>query len=282
MLPYPDIDPVAFRIGPVQVHWYGIMYLLGFLTGWWLGRVRAKQPQWSWKPTDVDDLLFYIALGVIVGGRLGYVFFYDFASFTRAPWSVFAIWQGGMSFHGGLLGAIVALWMYARRRGSGFFTVTDFTVPLIPAGLGFGRIGNFINGELWGVPTELPWGMVFPDPRAGGVPRHPSPLYEALLEGVVLFVILWLYSRRPRPTMAVSGAFLLGYGVFRFGVEFVRAPDSHIGYLAFGWLTMGQVLTAPMMLLGLGLLWYAYRRGSPGRTQSVGAGSHHRKRRART
>lgn len=282
MLAYPDIDPVAFRIGPVQVHWYGIMYLLGFLTGWWLGRVRAKQPQWSWKPTDVDDLLFYIALGVIVGGRLGYVLFYDFESFARAPWNVFAIWQGGMSFHGGLLGAIVALWLYARRRARGFFTVTDFAVPLIPAGLGFGRIGNFINGELWGVPSDLPWAMVFPDPRAGGVPRHPSPLYEAFLEGAVLFVILWLYSRRPRPTMAVSGAFLLGYGVFRFGVEFVRAPDPHIGYLAFGWLTMGHVLTAPMILLGLGLLWYAYRGGTPGRTRSVGGGTHHRKRRART
>lgn len=282
MLPYPDIDPVAFQIGPAKVHWYGLMYLLGFLAGWWLGRVRAKQPQWGWKPADVDDLLFFIALGVIIGGRLGYVFFYDFAHFVRAPWSVFAIWQGGMSFHGGLLGALLAVWLYARRRRRGFFAVTDFAAPLIPPGLGFGRIGNFINGELWGVPSELPWAMVFPDPRAGGVPRHPSQLYEAGLEGAVLFALLWLYSRRQRPVMAVSGAFLLGYGAFRFGVEFVRAPDPHIGYLAFGWLTMGHVLTAPMILLGLGLLWCAYRRAASERARSAAAGGGNRKRRVRT
>jgi phosphatidylglycerol:prolipoprotein diacylglycerol transferase len=279
MLTYPDINPIAFEIGPLQVHWYGIMYLFGFFAGWWLGRIRARQPHWGWKPEDVDDLVFYIALGVIVGGRLGYMLFYDLPHFVRAPWSIVQIWRGGMSFHGGLLGALTAMWLYGRRRARRFFVVTDFAAPLIPPGLGFGRIGNFINGELWGKPSHLPWAMVFPDPRAGGVPRHPSQLYEAFLEGVVLFVILWLFARRTRPTMAVSGAFLLGYGVFRFAVEFVRVPDPQLGYLAFGWLTMGQVLSAPMILAGLGLLGYAYRRAGPA---AAAARGDRKRRRART
>jgi len=266
MLPYPDIDPVAFRIGPVAVHWYGIMYLLGFLAGWALGRLRARDPRRGWAPADVDDLLFHVALGVILGGRIGYVLFYDFAGFVHDPVSLLRIWEGGMSFHGGLLGVLVAMWLYGRRRGRGFFEVTDFLAPLIAPGLGFGRIGNFINGELWGAPTDLPWGMVFPGAAAGDVARHPSQLYEAALEGAALFAILWLFTRRPRPTMAASGLFVLCYGVFRFAVEFVRMPDPHIGYLAFGWLTMGQVLSAPMVVAGAALMLWAYR-GAAGRVQ---------------
>jgi phosphatidylglycerol:prolipoprotein diacylglycerol transferase len=265
MLTYPHIDPVAFGFGPFKVHWYGLMYLVGFVGGWWLGRIRAKRPDSGWRPDEVSDLLFYVALGVILGGRIGYILFYNFGAFIREPWILFQIWQGGMSFHGGLLGVLLAMWLYGRRTGRGFFRVTDFIAPLVTIGLGAGRIGNFINGELWGRPTDLPWGMVFPyvDSRV----RHPSMLYEALLEGLALFVILWLYSSKPRPTMAVSGMFLLCYGVFRFGVEFVRQPDAHIGFLAFGWLTMGHLLTLPMIVFGTLLLVLAYRRhpaaGSP-------------------
>ncbi len=266
MLAYPDIDPVAFRLGSVRIHWYGLMYLLGFIVGWWLGRVRAKDPHRNWSGAAVDDLLFYIALGTILGGRLGYVFFYDFARFADEPLSVFKIWQGGMAFHGALIGVILAIWWFARTRGRRFFDVADFVAPLVTPGIAFGRIGNFINGNLWGAPSDLPWAMVFPHPRAGGVPRHPSQLYEALLEGVALFVIVWVYSRRPRPTMAVSGVFLAGYGVFRFLVEFVRVPDEHIGYLAFDWVTMGQVLSAPMIIVGALLVWYAYRFAVPDTT----------------
>ncbi|MDX1514253.1 MAG: prolipoprotein diacylglyceryl transferase, partial [Gammaproteobacteria bacterium] len=240
--------------------WYGIMYLIGFGAGWWLGRVRAKQVWRGWRPEQVDDVMFYVVLGVVLGGRLGYVLFYNFSHFISSPLSVFKVWEGGMSFHGGLLGVILAMWLYARRRDTGFFNVADFIAPLVPIGLGAGRIGNFINGQLWGKETDLPWGMVFPGPGAGGVPRHPSQLYEALLEGAVLFTILWLYSRRPRPAMAVSALFLLFYGLFRFSVEFVRIPDAQYGYLAFGWVTMGQVLTLPMILAGAGMFLYARRR----------------------
>ena len=258
MLTYPDIDPVAIAFGPVQIHWYGLMYLIGFLGGWWLGRVRARRPGSGWQPQEIADLLFYVALGVILGGRLGYVLFYDLGGFLSDPLSLVRIWQGGMSFHGGLVGVLLAIWLYARRTGRTFFTVGDFLAPLVPLGLGAGRIGNFINGELWGRPTELPWGMVFP--HVDELPRHPSMLYEAFLEGLVLFVLLWLYSARPRPTMAVSGLFLLAYGVFRFAVEFVRVPDAHIGYLAFGWVTMGHALSAPMVAAGAVLMLLAYRR----------------------
>ena len=259
MLTYPDIDPVALRIGPLAVHWYGLMYLLGFGAGWWLGRVRAKHPDSGWKPQQIDDLLFYVAVGIILGGRLGYILFYGFSDYLTDPLNVFKVWQGGMSFHGGLLGVLVAMGLYCRRHGRTFFQVTDFIAPLVPPGLLAGRIGNFINGELWGKVTDVPWAMVHPP--SGPEPLHPTQLYEALLEGLALFVILWLYSRKPRPTMAVSGMFLLWYGVFRFGVEFFRVPDAHLGYLAFGWVTMGQVLTLPMTLLGIGFVWWAYRRG---------------------
>ncbi len=266
MLTYPDIDPVLFRMGPVQVHWYGVMYLISFVAGWWLSRVRAAQPNWGWKPREIDDLLFYIVLGVVLGGRVGYVLFYGLAQFLDNPLSLFAVWQGGMSFHGGFLGVLLALVLYGRKHQRGFFELTDFIAPIVPIGLGAGRIGNFINGELWGKVSEVPWGMVFPN--AGPLPRHPSQLYEALLEGLVLFLILWFYAHKPRPLMAVSGMFLLCYGVFRFGVEFFRLPDEHLGYLAFGWLTMGQVLTAPMIVFGIAFLVYAYRRPGSGEAGS--------------
>jgi len=260
VLTFPDIDPVAFRLGPLAVHWYGLTYVAAFAAFWWLGRVRARR--WpGFRPADVDDLLFYGAIGVIVGGRLGYALFYDLAGTLANPLGVFALWRGGMSFHGGLLGVLLAMALYARRTSRTFFQITDFIAPLIPPGLGFGRIGNFINGELWGRPTDLPWGMVFPG--AGDVPRHPSQLYEALLEGLVLFVLLWWYAHKPRPAMAVSGLFLIGYGVFRFAVELVRVPDAHIGYLALDWLTMGQLLSAPMIVVGVALFVWA-QRAEPG------------------
>ncbi len=258
MLIYPDISPVAINAGPLQVHWYGLMYLVGFLGGWWLGRLRTRRPGTGWQAVEIGDVIFYAALGVVLGGRIGYTLVYNFPGFIADPLVLFRIWQGGMSFHGGLVGVLIAMWLYGRRTGRTFFQVTDYIAPLVPVGLGAGRIGNFINGELWGRPTDLPWGMVFPFVDAQ--PRHPSMLYEALLEGVVLFVILWVYSRRPRPTMAVSGLFLLCYGVFRFLIEFVRQPDAQIGYLAFDWLTMGHVLSLPMIVLGTAFLVHAYRR----------------------
>ena len=260
MLVHPDFDPVAFALGPVRVHWYGLMYLIAFALGWWLGRVRARDAWRGWSRGDVGDVLFCIALGVVAGGRLGYVVFYDFDRFLADPLSLFMVWRGGMSFHGGLIGVIIALWWFARSRGRGFFEVADFIAPLVPPGLAAGRLGNFVNGRLWGSPSDLPWAMVFPDPLAGAVPRHPSQLYEALLEGVVLFAVLWWFTRRPRPAMAASGVFLTGYGIARALVEFVRVPDAHLGYLAFGWLTMGQVLTLPMLVAGIGLMVMAAAR----------------------
>jgi phosphatidylglycerol:prolipoprotein diacylglycerol transferase len=268
MLHHPGFDPVAIRIGPLAVHWYGLMYLVGFGVGWWLGRLRAKRPGSGWKAVDVDDLLFYAAIGVVLGGRVGYILFYGLPQYVNAPLDALKIWQGGMSFHGGLLGVLLAVWLYGRRRGRTFFQVTDFLAPLCPVGLGAGRIGNFINGELWGKVSDVPWAMVFPSPQAGPLARHPSQLYQAFLEGLVLFAILWLYARKPRPTMAVSGMFLFWYGIFRFLVELVREPDAQLGYLAFGWLTMGQVLSVPMILLGAGFVWWAHRR--PGEETQAG------------
>lgn len=260
MIAFPDIDPVAFRLGPIPVHWYGLMYLIGFGAAWALGRLRALDPRRGWTPAMVDDLVFYVALGAVLGGRLGYILFYGLPQYASSPLDALKVWQGGMSFHGGLIGALLAAWLLGRRRGRGFFQVTDFMAPLVPPGLLAGRIGNFINAELWGAPTDLPWGVVFPGEAAGGVPRHPSQLYEAFLEGLVLFGVLWAFSRRPRPTMAVSGLFLVLYGVFRSLVELVRVPDAHLGYLAFGWVTMGQLLSLPMIVAGLLLLAVAYRR----------------------
>ncbi|TVO73008.1 prolipoprotein diacylglyceryl transferase [Sedimenticola selenatireducens] len=272
---YPNIDPVALSVGPISIHWYGIMYMVAFIGGWWLGRVRAARPDSGWKADDIDDLLFYMALGIILGGRIGYTLFYGFDNLIRDPLSLFRVWEGGMSFHGGLLGVMVALMLFAKRFNRTFFECTDFVAPLIPLGLGAGRIGNFINGELWGGPTSLPWGFQinckdFPSVcfdtlnLAEGTlmsqALHPNQLYEALLEGILLFIILWLYSSRPRPAMAVSGLFLTGYGVIRFIIEFVRLPDAHIGYLAFDWFTMGQLLSAPMIFGGLTLILLSYMR----------------------
>jgi phosphatidylglycerol:prolipoprotein diacylglycerol transferase len=258
MLIHPAFDPVALRLGPLAVHWYGLMYLAAFAAGWWLGRLRAGRPGSGWWAQEVDDLLFYAALGVVLGGRLGYALFYGLPQYLAHPLDILKIWEGGMSFHGGLLGVLVAMWLHGRRTGRGFFGLTDFLAPLVPPGLFFGRIGNFVNAELWGRPTDLPWGVVFPG--SDGLPRHPTQLYEAGLEGVVLFLALWLYSRRARPPMAVSGLFLVLYGCFRLLVEQVREPDAHLGYLAGGWVTMGMLLSLPMVAVGALLLVLAHRR----------------------
>lgn len=272
MLTYPNIDPIAVNLGPLHVHWYGLMYLVGFAIAWALGRWRAGRPGSGWTGVMVDDVMFYCILGVIAGGRLGYMLFYGFDQILANPLNVLRVWEGGMSFHGGLIGVCLAMWLFGHRHGLHFFQVADFMAPLVPPGLFFGRVGNFVNGELWGHRTQLPWGVQLPCDRfpaqcadlpAGtllSVPVHASQLYEAALEGLVLFTILWIFSSRPRPMMAVSGLFLLLYGVFRFLVELVRVPDAHIGYLAFDWLTMGQILSGPMILFGLLLLALAYGR----------------------
>ncbi|GLX12051.1 prolipoprotein diacylglyceryl transferase [Pseudomonas straminea] len=258
MLPYPNIDPVALDLGFLQIHWYGLMYLVGIGGAWFLAsrRLHAFDPTWS--KEKLSDLVFWVAMGVIVGGRLGYVLFYDLPAYIANPLLILEVWKGGMSFHGGLIGVMLATLWFARRNGKSFFELMDFIAPLVPIGLGAGRIGNFINAELWGKVSDVPWAMVFP--TGGPLPRHPSQLYQFALEGVALFVILWIYSRKPRPTMAVSGLFAVCYGIFRFIVEFVRVPDAQLGYLAWGWLTMGQVLCVPMVLAGLGLMVYAYKR----------------------
>ena len=259
MLTYPQIDPVALSLGPVQIHWYGLMYLIGIGGAWWLASRRLKRFDPSWTSETLSDLVFWVALGVIAGGRLGYVLFYDLASYLNDPSLVLQIWKGGMSFHGGLVGVLLAVLWFSRRQGKSFFQLMDFIAPLVPIGLGAGRIGNFINAELWGRATDVPWAMVFPNDPAQ-LARHPSQLYQFALEGVALFAILWIYSRKPRPTMAVSGLFGICYGLFRFIVEFVREPDAHLGYLAFDWLTMGQLLCIPMILAGAALMWWAYRK----------------------
>ncbi|MEO4046828.1 prolipoprotein diacylglyceryl transferase [Pseudomonas sp. CAU 1711] len=258
MLPYPQIDPVAIALGPLKIHWYGLMYLVGIGGAWWLASRRLARFDAGWSKEKLSDLVFWVAMGVILGGRLGYVLFYDLSAYIAEPLKIIRVWEGGMSFHGGLIGVMLATWWFGKRNGKSFFELMDFIAPLVPIGLGAGRIGNFINSELWGKVTDVPWAMVFPN--GGPDPRHPSQLYQFALEGVALFVILWAYSRKPRPTMAVSGLFAACYGVFRFIVEFVRVPDAQLGYLAWGWLTMGQVLCVPMILGGLGLMLWAYRR----------------------
>ncbi len=246
MLTYPEIDPVIFSIGFLKIRWYGLMYLLGFVVAIMLAKARTKK---SWSPikrSEVDDLIFYCMLGVILGGRLGYVIFYGWQQLTSDPFYVFRIMEGGMSFHGGLIGVLVALWIYGRKINKDMITMMDFVAPIVPLGLGFGRIGNFINGELWGKPTDVAWSF-----KVNGVSLHATQLYEALLEGLVLFLILWVFTKKKRPKMQSSALFLIGYGVFRFFIEFYRVPDAHLNYLAFGWVTMGQILTAPMIIIGM-------------------------------
>nr|AIA15011.1 Prolipoprotein diacylglyceryl transferase [uncultured bacterium] len=254
MIPYPNINPVALHINDaLQIRWYGLMYLLGFALCWLVVRWRTKQIS-GWESTDkINDLLFYTALGVVLGGRIGYVVFYAFADFIHNPLLILKIWEGGMSFHGGLIGVIISTYLFARHFKDPFWKIGDIIAPAIPLALATGRIGNFINGELWGNVTDVPWAMVFP--HGGPMPRHPSPLYAVLLEGVLLFTVLWIYSSKRRPLGAVSGLFLVGYGLIRFFEEFFREPDPQYGYLAFDWLTMGQVLCIPMVLAGLALLF---------------------------
>lgn len=257
MLIHPDFDPVAIHLGPIAVRWYGLMYLAGFGLAWWLGTRRIARGLAPITRAQFDDLIFYAVLGVILGGRLGYILFYKPAYYAAHPLEVFAVWQGGMSFHGGLLGVMIASAFAARRQGVAYLRLMDFVAPLCPLGLAAGRMGNFINGELWGRVTDLPWGMVFRG--AGDAPRHPSQLYEFALEGIVLFVVLWWFSSRPRPVGQVSGLFLIGYGVLRFTAEFAREPDAFLGFLALG-MTMGQWLCVPMVLAGLALFAWAARR----------------------
>ena len=267
-----QIDPIALSLGPVKIHWYGIMYLVGFGLGYWLGLRRVRAGRLPITEAAYSDLIFYAMLGVILGGRLGYILFYGFPEFLADPGSIVRVWEGGMSFHGGLLGVLAAGAYWSWRNGVAFWDTVDFVAPLVPPGLGLGRLGNYVGGELWGRTTDAPWGVIFPKslPESYAAPdalraayesgaldayaRHPSQLYQATLEGVVMFALLWWYSSKPRPRYAVAGWFGILYGVFRFAAEFVREPDEHIGYLAGGWLTMGMVLSLPMIATGLVLL----------------------------
>ena len=286
-----DIDPVAVSLGPLQIHWYGLMYVAAAALVWWLGQRRLARDPWrGLDRASFDDLLFYGMIGVIVGGRLGYMLFYGWAELRADPLSLLRVWEGGMSFHGGLLGVILALLWYAHRNRRHPFDYLDFVAPLVPLGLGLGRLGNFIGGELWGRTTDVSWAVIFPKAlpmpidshaelvrlhQSGALDafaRHPSQLYQAALEGLAMFVVLYLYTRRPRPRYAVSGLFLVLYGSFRSVVELVREPDAHIGFLAFDWLTMGQLLSLPMIALGFGLMWWAYRQPAwPPMAQAVPA-----------
>jgi phosphatidylglycerol:prolipoprotein diacylglycerol transferase len=260
MLNYPNIDPIALALGPVKVHWYGITYLIGFAAVWLLGKERAKRPYSPVPPEAIEDLVYFGALGVILGGRIGYILFYQFAKFLDDPLTLFQIWHGGMSFHGGMLGVFVAMYFFGKKHNCTMIQLTDIIAPLCPIGLGSGRIGNFINSELWGRTTDVPWGMVFPN--GGDLPRHPSQLYEAGLEGILLFAIMWIYTQKQRPVMASTGLVLCVYGCVRFFVEFYRMPDAHLGYLAMDWLTMGQVLSTPMIIVGAGMFVWAHKKAT--------------------
>ncbi|NVK32312.1 MAG: prolipoprotein diacylglyceryl transferase [Gammaproteobacteria bacterium] len=249
MIAFPDIDPIALQLGPIAVRWYGLSYLSGLLGAWWLLKRRAKKGTISLRPEAVDDLIFYATLGIVLGGRLGYVLFYNFSALLDDPLMIVRVWEGGMSFHGGFIGVIVAMAMFARRESLGWFEVTDAIAPVAPIGLGLGRLANFINGELWGRVSDVPWAMVFPG--AGDLPRHPSQLYQMMLEGVLLFVVLNLIYKLSPARRVLSGAFLVGYGTARFVVEFFRQPDAHIGFVLANWMSMGQLLSLPMIVLGV-------------------------------
>ena len=259
MIVLPNIDPVALQLGPLPIHWYGLMYIVGFLAFLFLGKRRAKRADSVITPEQVDDIMFLGALGVVLGGRLGYVFFYKFGDFLNDPMMLFRTYEGGMSFHGGLIGVLLASLYLAKKYDLKFLQMGDFIAPMVPIGLGTVRFGNFINQELWGKPTDMAWGVVFPATK-DGLARHPSQLYEMFLEGFVLFAILWIYSRAPRPLGRISGMFLFFYGLFRAFIEFYRLPDAHIGYIAFGWMTKGQLLSLPMIVIGLALIYFSFQR----------------------
>lgn len=258
MLMHPQFDPIAIQIGPLAVHWYGLMYLVGFALAWWLGRWRIRHGLSNLTQRQLEDLIFYCVLGIVLGGRLGYALFYKFDQYMADPITLLYVWQGGMSFHGGLLGVLVVLFLFSRKQGKTFLEIGDTVAPLVPLGLAAGRMGNFINGELWGRATNLSWGMVFPQ-SGTAFARHPSQLYEMALEGLVLFALLWWFARKPRPTGQISGLFMIGYGCFRFLVEYTREPDDFLGLLAAG-LSMGQWLSLPMMLLGALIFFQAGKR----------------------
>ena len=261
MLAYPQIDPVAIALGPVKVHWYGLAYLAGLVFARWLAMRRAARPGAVLEKAQVDDMIFFSAIGMVVGGRVGYILFYGLGRLAEDPLWAVRVWEGGMSFHGGMLGVIFANWLYARKHALNFPDLLDFVAPLAPIGLGLGRLGNFIGQELWGRPGNVPWAMVLPnDPLQ--LPRHPSQLYQAALEGVLLGLILWWFSGTPRPRLAVGGVFMAGYGSLRFCAEFFRQPDAHIGFELFGWMTRGQLLCVPMIAFGLYLLYNAYGRNA--------------------
>ncbi len=267
MLIHPQFDPIALQFGPLAIRWYGLMYLIGFGAFFFLGRMRARRDAWRGiNEALIDDLLFFGVLGVILGGRLGYILFYKPVYYLSHPLEIFMVWQGGMAFHGGFLGVLVAMALVARKHQLSWLAVTDFIAPLVPLGLASGRLGNFINGELWGrvAPADLPWSMVFAS--GGPLPRHPSQLYQFAMEGLLLFALLWFYSSRPRPIGAISGLFLAGYGVFRFVAEFFREPDDFLGLLAFS-LSMGQWLSLPMIVTGIAMLAWSYRRARASRSR---------------
>jgi len=252
---YPEMDPVALSLGPLKIHWYALSYLIGIGLAWWALIFRSERYQLSWNREQISDLIFYIVLGVILGGRIGYMLFYGWEDLLDDPVRILKVWQGGMSFHGGFLGVLLAVFLYAKKSKRQFFAVTDVIAPLIPFGLGTGRLGNFINGELPGRVTDVPWAAIYPGEVVG---RHPSSLYQSLLEGPVLLLIMWFFARKPRPVMAVSGVFLMGYGCLRIVSEFFREPDAHLGFIALNFLTMGQLLSLPMVLFGIGFLIWAY------------------------
>lgn len=261
MLYYPEINNVAIQIGPIKIYWYGISYLIGFAFAWWLAKIRAQKLNYHWNNEIISDFIFYCAIGAIVGGRLGYILFYNLKELLYDPWFIFKTWHGGMSFHGGLLGVVISLFFFARKMKLTLIKMIDFAAPLTSIGLGLGRLGNFINSELWGRVTTVPWGMIFPN--GGPLPRHPSQLYEAFAEGLVLFIIVWFYSSKPRPKGTTSAVFLCSYGVIRFICEFFREPDTHLGFIVTNWLTMGQLLSLPMIAIGAYMMWFYNHKRRP-------------------